>query len=115
WPATQDSCTVPGATGGKRQTYGPPSEPVTCVAGLPLINKSDASTPVTVSLNLTSTCVRLFTVTPASGLSEATVGGVVSTRLYCQVAPRPVGLNRLGGEPKSVMNAPGSQEICTGP
>src|SRR5438552_12754517 len=106
---------MPGAGGGKRKTYGPDSEPVTFVAGLPLINKSEAFTPVTVSLNLTSTCVRLFTVTPASGLSEATVGGVVSTRSYSQVAPGPVELNRLGGEPKPEIDAPGSQEICTGP
>src|SRR5262249_6340695 len=98
WPAAQASCTVPGAGDGKRKTYGPANEPVTFVAGLPLINKSAASTPVTGSVNPTSTCVRLFTVAPAIGLSAATAGGVVSMRLYCQVAPGPVVLNGLGGE-----------------
>src|SRR5882672_2412556 len=45
---------------------------------LPLINKSDASTPATLSLKSTSIVVRLRTVAPAAGIRVAIVGGVLS-------------------------------------
>src|SRR5882762_8934309 len=102
-PAANATCTGPTIGCGKRNAYWLGASTVRLVAGLPLINRSAASTPVTPSVKSTSICVRLRTVTPANGSWNDTVGGTLSTRLYCQVAPGAVALNEFGGRTKSVM------------
>src|SRR5438128_2230851 len=77
WPDAQTSCTAPGAAGGKRNTYGPASEPVTFVDGLPLISKSAKPTPLTGSLKLTVIWVSAPTA-PGGGTTLAIVGGLLS-------------------------------------
>ena len=61
------------------KTYWSEEKTVTLAAGRSLINRSEASTPVTGSLKCTSTAVRSRTAAPAGGIKLATVGRTVST------------------------------------
>ncbi|RTZ64202.1 MAG: hypothetical protein DSZ35_10485 [Verrucomicrobia bacterium] len=75
----------------------------TLFAGVPLISRSSASTPLTGMLNSTSTVSSDFTVNPAGGLVRLTCGGLSSACEYFQRLPLPVSWNVLGVCAWSVM------------
>src|SRR5438093_3748167 len=102
-PAAQATCTVPVAGAGNWNTYGPFDTRVTFVAGWELISRSAALTPLTSSLNVTSIWVSVRTTPPPGGNRLNTVGGTVSTSVYCQVAPGAAPSNGLGGSERSVI------------
>ena len=84
-------------------------------AATPLIRRSEASTPVTGSLKLTVSCVRLLRVLPASGDWEATVGAPGFNKLYWNLAPGAVPSKGLGGVSVSTISWIADQEIVTRP
>src|SRR5687767_5340021 len=96
WPNSQTTTTMPVGGGGNWKVKVEGGVRVTLVAGLPLTIMSEASSPVTGSLNWTWISVKLRMVKPAAGMRETIVGGTTSIRLYCQVAPAPRALNGFG-------------------
>ncbi len=79
--------TLPDAGWGKRKVYGPAPEPTTDVAGMPLIRRLAAFTPVTGSVNTTMILVRAGIVDPELGVRDLTSGAEASMQLYAQVEP----------------------------
>ena len=71
------TATLPGAGWGKLNTYGPAPAPVTASACSPFTPKSVAATPVTGSLKVMLTDVRIDTVVPGVGTVTVTVGAAV--------------------------------------
>ena len=67
--AAHENVTAPTAGCANVKTYGPAPLPVTAVAAAPLMFKSTASTPLTISLNVTLACVSMPTVAPFCGSS----------------------------------------------
>src|SRR4051812_10522350 len=57
-PPAQVNTTGPLAGDGNWNVYGPLPAPLTFVAARPLTSRSDASTPTTDSVKVTSTCAR---------------------------------------------------------
>src|SRR5262249_16493756 len=95
-PAVHATCTDPVAGCVKANGEVSAAPCVTAEAGVPLMRKSAASTPLTFSLKTTVMLVSVRTVDPAAGVRLATKGGMLSIRVYCHVAPGPVALKALG-------------------
>src|ERR1051325_3500285 len=72
WLPSQANCTRPAA-GWLKENVQALLNPLRPVAGIPLTSKSGASMPVTASLKVTVTCVRLLTV-PGAGVNARTAG-----------------------------------------
>src|SRR5213596_3616130 len=103
---------MPTAGCGKPNVYVA-SEPVTDVAGMPLTNRSAASTPETVSLNVTVMFVSSESEAPAGG-DWAMTNGLAKSRIeYVQVALADMVSNGSGGLAMSKMAAFGSHEMVT--
>src|SRR5688572_15970919 len=107
WLAAHATCTAPVSGSGKVKMYSLAATGVRPVAGVLLINRSTAPTPETGSLKSTVMAESERTVAPLPGDRPATVGAVLSTKLYDQVAPGPIALNRFGGRAWSAMLWPG--------
>src|SRR5438105_3584547 len=94
--AAQATCTAPVGGSGKLKMNWFGATALRPEAGIPLMRRSDASTPETDSLKRTVIELRERTVPPGAGERLAIVGGVRSIRLYCQVDPAAFALNELG-------------------